>query len=620
MTMTMTRAMAAAAAGALRVLAVVWLASACARAPSPAAQHGGAHSTSRAGRATTEHAPSWFHSPDGLAFRMREIRDALDTFDLQPGVQEANGFLSNRETATRHFTVPAKQCMLIVAIASGGLRDMDATLFSPEGYVLAEDSEPHAHPLVQVCAGTVPRRVYYDLRVRSGVGAYWVATFLGTRAQVTKVVHSLTIRPSLAASTPDEARYESKLRDFTQSAQRRNFEMQGRPTRVRAQKGQRVRLPVLARPYRCYTIAAFAIGAIESFDLNVLSESGSELAHDTSQERQAAVQFCPRSDTELSAEIVTRDGVGEVGVAVYQGHVAVVGGPSATWLGSGFSSSPSARVEQHVMRRLQMGQWLGYGEPQSAHQGQLRYGEVQSHRIRLVGGECTRVIATYTQGVRRLEMRLYATDSSQIAHRMSTEGIGTVNLCALQPRVVDVQVVSLFGRGEYSILLARRRYPTFWQRSLSEAQLGQVLDVLEDGAAEGWTPAPSENASAALARDHAGADAMLSSLSLAQSGSEAEPASLSYAVPPKACLRVQVLALPDAQRADAEPIEVQATLRRGRNSVARAVGEEPVLTSCNTKSATAPIQVELRRDHGPLRAVVIGFVRTAPSSPAQSSK
>ena len=86
----------------------------------------------------------------------------------------------------------------MVAIASRGVHDMDAAVYSPEGELLAADSQPDAHPTIQVCSGEQEARLYYVVHIYEGAGAYLMVPFAGGSEQLEAGARVLGGRPATA--------------------------------------------------------------------------------------------------------------------------------------------------------------------------------------------------------------------------------------------------------------------------------------------------------------------------------------------------------------------------------------------------------------------------------------
>ena len=148
----------------------------------------------------------WRSSEDELAVQMRAIAQQLGAAGLEADRQEFRGFLTTGARTTHKFNLPARGCATLIAIASRGVHDMDAALYSPEGDVLAVDTQPDAHPTMQVCNGDEARTIYYALQVYEGAGSFVIGMFMGEQATLERAAKVLGARPTIARLGHGEAR------------------------------------------------------------------------------------------------------------------------------------------------------------------------------------------------------------------------------------------------------------------------------------------------------------------------------------------------------------------------------------------------------------------------------
>src|SRR5690606_6382002 len=98
--------------------------------------------------------PRWAHEDDALSVRARALASRLEAHGaLADDAIEARFFLAARGTRAIELEVPARGCRVLAALASGGMRDLDGRLFTPEGELVAEDVAPDSQPTIAFCAG-----------------------------------------------------------------------------------------------------------------------------------------------------------------------------------------------------------------------------------------------------------------------------------------------------------------------------------------------------------------------------------------------------------------------------------------------------------------------------------
>lgn len=213
------------------------------------------------------------------------------------------------------WTLPVQvgpECTLVFAVASAGIGDLDAVLYSPEGDVLAEDVEPDAHPLLRYCGPA--RRAYYVAHAYAGAGTFRFVVARGTRETMDWVAESLGGAPPIGGAST--AALERTLRE-------RGFERVVDRRRIQLVEGEDVRFPITSRAHECVTVLATGESEIE------LSLETDEGRIDESAGATDGVQVC---DVREAVGVLRGRGVAQV--LVLAGSASDVGGPSALWMGS----------------------------------------------------------------------------------------------------------------------------------------------------------------------------------------------------------------------------------------------------------------------------------------------
>lgn len=432
--------------------------------------------------------PSWTSDHgDALSVRMRELATRLAGAGLTPGPLDGRGFLAGGGVDTVGLDVPAHSCLTIVALSSTGVRDLDATLFSPEGDTLAEDVEPDPHPTIQVCGGDAPRRVYYSLRAYEGAGAYLFASFAGPRAGFDAAAGVIGGRPGVAGVTQEEVEDDSRQREFANGVARRGFEPGRDATDVRLVSGQAVRVPLSVRGARCYTVAGFPAGGVANVDLRVLDDLGNEVARDVARTPDASVQFCVEQDADWSVEVRSVAGAGAARVAFYEAPVATVGGSSGLWLGERTSASrwsdPLARA---VATALEQARATGWPAPREVTHGRLLQGEAVAHELTLASGRCSLVVVTGGRGLGQLAVRVVDPQGRTLARREESSQSVAARVCTASALRVRVEVVARRGAGDWALHTSTRSLPAA-ESGLDALSQGAVLDAEDDATRAGWS-------------------------------------------------------------------------------------------------------------------------------------
>lgn len=520
---------------------------------------------------------------DPLAARMRDLAGQLAPAGARPSELDGRGFLAARATETTAIEVPARTCVSIVAITSAGLRDLDATLFDPSGDVLAEDVEPDAHPTIQVCAGNAPRRAYYGLLAYEGAGAYYWSAFVSERAAFDAVSRVIGGRPGVASDTPAETEQDIRVRDFASGVVRRGFRAEGDPSRVPLAADQRVRVPLEMRASTCTTVAGFTLEGLADVDLRILDEEGQEVARDVSPAADPAAQICVDRDALWSVELHAVRGAGEVRLAVYRAPVSTIGGASGLWLGQRAEVRVAqVPLDEAIARDVRGARDAGWGAPAQRGRGVLVPGEAVSHRIDLAAGRCTLVMATGGGGVGRLHLRIVDDAGAVLTERNARRPTADARICTGGRARATAQIVARLGGGEYALHTFTRARPPSVPASAAAAESGALLDAIDEAAAAGYSP-------------HEPATAFEPMALVAE-----RPAERAIPLAPSACVRVNVVA--------EGPGAVDAELRRGGRSLARATGRVAELRACGGEGL-GPTTLEVRGSGGTARAWVGVFER-----------
>ena len=450
---------------------------------------GGAVAPAAGGRASVGELASWRTADDALAKRMRGLGERMEAAGLVVAEIEGRGFLASRGASNTSLWIPAGRCFTIVAIASRGVRDIDATLYTPDGDVLAEDAQPDAHPTMQVCGGATGRRLYYHLQVYDGAGAYLFASFEGDRTSFGPAARVVGGRPGVASDTiagaPEE---DERLHEFAGGASRRGFDPVGEPEAFPLAPDQRVRVPLPAEAAHCYTAAAFSDERLEDVDLRVFDDLGREVARDVSPRADAAVQFCTPRDGDYAVEVHARRGAGEASLAMFSGPASTVGGASGLWLGERVEALASrAPLEERLRAEDARADDEGYGAGATVAGGRLLPAEATRHRAVLSAGRCARIVALGGAGVTALTLRVRSVDGQALAAGQGAAGRTALHVCPAERTAVTVDVVAHAGSGSYAVRLFDKPVPSELPKDAAPLSRGPLLAALEDARRGSWT-------------------------------------------------------------------------------------------------------------------------------------
>ncbi len=386
-----------------------------------------------------------------LRARLAEMTEALARRGVRFQAVFGSGFVSHGAPVTTPIAVAAGRCVSVVALASGGVRDLDAHLYDPNGELVVEDVETDAHPTVQLCASE-NRTLYHVLEAYEGQGVYAVAGFETDRAGLDAVGQVLGGRPGTAGGgVAARSDLERRMNEFRDGLAQRGFQGAGDPGSVTFDAPGTMRLPFAVTPDRCYTLAGFADGPLGDLDLVVVDAAGDELVRDVSPARDAFVQLCPRVATTLSVEVRAAAGTGRAVVLGYAADAASAGA-NTLWLGErldgAVSSMPLDEATRIVDARLAGQQFVS----PAGLDARLPFapGQVRELPLRLSAGRCAAVTAVGGPGVGRIQLDVLQ-DTAWVA-RAATQGVGSAaRVCVADAATLRVRVAPEAGSGEVRV-------------------------------------------------------------------------------------------------------------------------------------------------------------------------
>jgi hypothetical protein len=401
---------------------------------------------------TRDNAPTWKVSDDPLGVAMRALARQIERAGAAPSHDAFGGFLSTGGRSTHRFELAAKSCTTLVALAAQGVHDMDAAVYGPEGDLIAADSQPDPHPTIQLCAGDMPRTLYYALYVYEGAGSFLVVPFTSDADALERVASGLGVRPAVARLDADDVTTKERLADFRDGLVRRGFSQLDRPLEVPLADGQRMRIALPVEAGQCYTAGSFAREGLAEVNLRVVDDEGSEVARDETAGGDTSLQFCADRPGQYAAELLSKDGIGVATLLMFRAPAAVVGGPNGLWLGE----RPLARaslipLEQAVAELGARAARDGYRSARTLRVGRLMPGEAVAEAATLPAKRCARVVAAGGQGVRLLALRALDAQGHTISSAQGDARSTYLHLCSDAQLPVRLQLHALAGSGRFAL-------------------------------------------------------------------------------------------------------------------------------------------------------------------------
>lgn len=373
---------------------------------------------------------------DALTLRVDVLTKAARAQGFSPAAPVIQGFLPQGERKTERVVLRAGRCVLLVALASPSVSDLDAALYSAEGEVLVEDEGADARPTLLLCARERDLTAYYSVQAYQGSGAFSIARF------------ERPVRPSDAVMAPFDEE-SSQLALMTKTLRKRGFDDEAVPLEVALSDGEPLRVPVPAKAGQCYALLAAGLGALEAVSLRLLDGEARELARGVGDPGIAALQYCADEDSDLSLEVTATRGTGTARIGRFHGAQAVVGSGHAEWLGEpepsalAFEGTPKAR--EHMVLSLAPGERLVAFEGRALSQGAVFERELAREEP-----GCERFLLSIGAGLSRATLRIESTLGPTLAEAEVDLAGASVSLCK-RTGPARIVVIGRAGFGRFTL-------------------------------------------------------------------------------------------------------------------------------------------------------------------------
>lgn len=423
--------------------------------------------------------------PRAIEARLMEYTTRFEAIGVRRGEIVAQGVITRGTPVRVTLPVEAGRCVALIAVATAGVRDLDARLFDPSGELVTEDTEPDAHPAVQICAAhNGPRRVWYVLEAFDGQGAFAVASYDVTGGAADAVARVVGGRPGVAPGGREgSGELERRVLEFREGIARRGFTVYGEGRRVAFEGVGTQRLPVRVTAGQCYTVAVFAGGEVQDAGLRLLDPEGIESVRDLGPDRDAFAQFCPIASGTWSAEASVQRGRGGVVVAAFVAESASVGGTHALWLGEGrpmdHGGEPLEQRRRVHLDALRAQGWTAMtaGDFSRAVSQTLSGGEVKQWRVRAQAGRCTAVFALADRGLGDVSVELFDAAGDRVAQSAEGAGVAMTARCTTQPEEYTVRVSAERGAGTVELHGMEASAPA-WANGLEPSVAGRAMATI----------------------------------------------------------------------------------------------------------------------------------------------
>ncbi|MDD9945970.1 MAG: hypothetical protein OXU20_33305 [Myxococcales bacterium] len=399
--------------------------------------------------------------PSSLSVQMTEVARRLTAIGLVARRPRLEGFIPSGTRRSFPLDLPGGACVTLVALATAGVADMDAALYTPDGQLLAADSQPDSHPSIQVCGVGRLQRYYYVLHSYDGSGSFLVHAFAGPRDALQRAARELGGRPAVAVRPGPDATAEDEIQGLSQGLQKRGYTFEGEPIQLELSTAQRMRVALVVDAGHCYAVAAFGRDGLSDIDLRILDERGEEVAGDRAPLGHAQVQFCARSGAQYAAEAHAVAGAGPATLLVFHGAAHRIMGHAGLWQGQAEASKRTRRapLSEAVAKVESEAAAAGYGRLITRLDGFLQFGEVAEREITLRGQRCYRLVATSDAGLYQLAFKLRRARLDQAGPSTPNPpqpAASAADLCVGGTETVRARLVAEQGSGSYALTVFAR--------------------------------------------------------------------------------------------------------------------------------------------------------------------
>lgn len=420
---------------------------------------------------------------DPLAQRLAAIGKKLEVAGARVADINATGFLVKGGSATIAIDVPDAQCVTLVAIASGGIDDLDATLFSTAGEVVAQDRQPDSHPAIQVCGREGETRHYLHILAYDGAGAYRLGSFTSTRAAFPRIAQLLGGLPGVVRHAAGTAR--ERALELAEGARKRGFEPTGAASEIDLDDAEPLLLPLPVERGYCYHVVALAFERRAKLTLAILDELGRALRVE---DVEAGIQICASRDGDWALRLSSSSSTRLITVLLRVPEPRI-GGAGALWLGRPTSTLHLAQsVEHHdvgaqgLATRSETHKAGKVASPRVEARLDLSQGEASLQSLRVLGGPCSRFSLEIEGGPGLFDWWVEA-DAQRLREGSSQGEEQEFVLCPTRPLKATLGLVA---RSQATIAL--RRHPPFRaSENQSYPSAGLGVGVAEVASLAGFT-------------------------------------------------------------------------------------------------------------------------------------
>lgn len=228
--------------------------------------------------------------------------------------------LSAPEVFTHRFELSTSRCVLLVGLSSGGA-DLNLSLLSPRGRVVASDLRQGPHPNVRYCPPE-PGPHTARFQVSAGKGNVYFALFNVPSSYRAELSEEFWKEPAKAESPAEASALEPTTRRrievLGESLEKDGFHSIGEARGVRFSEAQARDFRLNLKGDRCYVFATFAGRGVEDTHASILGPDEIEVVSDPDRRRDSIVRLCPIEEEPLILRARLLKGSGPIFIAGWQ--------------------------------------------------------------------------------------------------------------------------------------------------------------------------------------------------------------------------------------------------------------------------------------------------------------
>lgn len=346
--------------------------------------------------------------------------------------------------------VPATDCVLLLARASGSVEDVDLFAYGEDGRTLGTDEAPDDKPTLLVCPPH-PRHVYLVARIASGHGLVAIGAQLVSRKDAGRVGKALSARgrPGEAAG---RAGNWPGLKEKLAEHRRRIGATWSDVRRVAVPVEPRVatRVSAMVDAGRCLDVLVLPSDEVSHVEVDVLDQQARIVGRARASGRDRSLVVCSPTAQPVTLEVRPHAGRGLVAVVLSRSGPAAADELSVPALR--FDLAPTGDLAEARRDHDARLDDAGYGRGKLLHKGQLAVGRRASVALDLPRG-CSRLDVVVGRPARGVHALLWSAKGSLIAS--DSGGRGAVLFACSRGGKARLDLEATTRPGSYAVELRR---------------------------------------------------------------------------------------------------------------------------------------------------------------------